>query len=173
MLGLVLSLVVSAAPAMPSAAVTCPDWPASCDGAAVGLGAGAPGSDGTNKDDSGPRDYATPAEIDCPTPGDGPIASGECDEAPLDLWYRVSRSPDSEQPNGAIAPPAHRARAGRGVSCGTRPADPGHLAPPDVQPVALFALPGLAPAIDRNHFLAGAQPLPLRTLTPPDRPPRA
>ncbi|HEY5089617.1 MAG TPA: hypothetical protein VIK30_06590 [Polyangia bacterium] len=172
MLGLVLSLVVSAAPAMPSASVTCPDWPASCDGAAVEIATGAQGNDDAS-DDTGPRDYATPAEIDCPTPGDGPIASGECDEAPLDLWYRVSRSPDSEQPNGAIAPPAHRARAGRGVSCGSGPADPAHLAPPDVQPVALFALPGLVPASVRGRFLAGTQPLPLRTLTPPDRPPRA
>jgi hypothetical protein len=172
MLGLVLSLVVSAAPAMPSAAVTCPDWPASCDGAAVAIASGAQGNADAG-DDAGPRDYATPAEIDCPTPGDGPIASGECDEAPLDLWYRVSRSPDSEQPNGAIAPPAHRARAGHGDSCGSGPADPGHLAPPDVQPVALFALPGLVPASVRGRFLVGAQPLPLRTPTPPDRPPRA
>jgi hypothetical protein len=170
MLGLVLSLVVSVASAMPSAGVTCPDEPETCDGSSVAVGA-SPGA-GTDLDD-GPRDYATPAEVDCPMPGDGPIASSECDNVPLDLWYRVSRSPDSERPNGALVPTPRRARAGHGSSCGGSPADPGRLAAPDVQALAIFALPGLLPGGARGHRLAGPLAPPSRTLTPPDRPPRA
>jgi hypothetical protein len=169
MLGLVFSLVVSAAPAMPSAAVTCPGWPATCDGASVAATAST-GAGG--QDDDAPRDYATPAEVDCPTPSDAPIASGECESAPLDLWYRMSRPTDSEQPNGSLAPGPRRARAGRGSSCGGGPVDPGHLTMPDVQPLALFALHDLVPQSARNGLLWDTQSLPLRTLAPPDRPPR-
>jgi hypothetical protein len=169
MLGFVLSLVVSAASAMPSAEVTCPDEPETCDGAAIA--AAMPARKET--DDDGPRDYATPVEVDCPAPGDGPIASGECDAAPLDLWYRVSRLPDNERPNGSLAPSPRRARTGRGSSCGGGPLDPGHLTAPDVQPVALFALPGSAPAGARSLVFRDTQALPLRALAPPDRPPRA
>jgi hypothetical protein len=170
MLGLVLTLMVSAASAMPSAGVSCPDEPETCDGAAVAVAL--PSGQGTDLDD-GPRDYATPAEVDCPAPGDGPIASGECESAPLDLWYRVSRSPDSERPAGSLAPVSRRARATRAGSCGTRPADPGHLSAPDVHPLALFALHDFLAAGTRGLFLRDTQALPLRTLTPPDRPPRS
>jgi hypothetical protein len=166
MLGLVLSLVVSAAPAMPSAAVTCPGWPATCDGASIAS------TDTGDGDDSGPRDYATPAEVDCPTPSDAPIASGECESPPLDLWYRVSRLPDSERPNGSLAPSPRRARAGHGSSCGGGPTDPGHLTMSDLQPLALFALHDLRPQSVRSGYLRDTQALPLRTLAPPDRPPR-
>jgi hypothetical protein len=168
MLGLVLSLVVSAASAMPSAGVTCPDEPETCDGASVALAVSP--SDATD-DGSGPRDYATPVEIDCPAPGNGPIATSECDGAPLDLWYRVSRSPDSETPNGSLAP-ARRARANHGSSCGSRPADPAQLTAPDVQPLALFAHHEAVATASRSPFRQDGLTLPSRTLTPPDRPPR-
>jgi hypothetical protein len=168
MLGILLSLVVSAPSAMPSAGVTCPDEPETCDGALVAIAALAR----EETDDDGPSDYATPAEIDCPAPGDGPIASPECDDMPLDLWYRVSRSPESEQPNGALAPAPRRTRPTRASSCGGGPADPGHLAAPDVQPIALFALPALLPEGARGHLPGGPQMLPSRALAPPDRPPR-
>jgi hypothetical protein len=169
MLGLVLSLMVSAASAMPSAGVTCPDEPETCDGAAVALAA-SPSKDADA--DNGPRDYATPAEIDCPAPGDGPIASSECDGAPVDLWYRVSRSPDSERPTGSLAP-ARRARASHASSCGGRPADPAQLTAPDVQPLALFARHDVVATGARSPFLRDTRARPSRTLTPPDRPPRA
>jgi hypothetical protein len=168
MLGLVLSLVVSAAPAMPSAGVTCPEGPATCDGAWVAVAAAA-----STPVSEGPRDYATPAEVDCPAPGDGPIAGGECENVPLDLWYRVSRLPDSERPNGALAPEPRHARTARGSSCNSVPADPARVAAPDVQPLALFALPHVAPALERALPPQRARALPARGLAPPDRPPRA
>jgi hypothetical protein len=175
MFGLVLSLAVSALPAMPSASVTCPGWPASCD-AAWAIAADAPGdaADATDSDD-GPREYATPAEIDCPTPPEAPaqlpVASGECSEPPLNLWYRVSRFPDSEQPPGSLAPAPRRAHGGRAVSSSGAD-DVGHLSGPDLHPLALFALPGLIPASARNFANISTRAAPARVLTPPDRPPR-
>src|ERR1700689_1534544 len=98
---LVMPSVPSGAPVMPSASVTCPGWPASCDGAWGVMPADAPAAAAT---DDATHDYATPAEIDCPTPPEPapvlPIAIGECSEPPLNLWYRVSRFPESEAPTG-------------------------------------------------------------------------
>jgi hypothetical protein len=170
MFGLVLALAVTAPPAMPSASVTCPGWPASCDGAWANLADDAP-ADAQDDDDS-PREYATPVEVDCPTPSEAP-ATSECDEPPLlNLWYRVSRSPDSELPSGSLAPAPRRARTGRGLSAGGPP-DPGHLSAPDVQPAALCALPGLAPADARDRAAMTARTIIARAIAPPDRPPRA
>ena len=178
MLGLVFTLALSVAPAMPSASVTCPGWPASCDGAwdavAVDDSADAPAEAAT---DDGPRDYATPAEIDCPTPPEAPalppVASGECSEPPLNLWYRVSRYPDSERPPESLVPAApRRARSNRGISSGGAQ-DVGHWSAPDVQPLALFALPGFVATGARTHSDVSSRTIPARALAPPDRPPRA
>ena len=184
MLGLVFTLALaltpampSAASAMPSASVTCPGWPASCDGAwgamAVDASAATPADDDGN---DGPRDYATPAEIDCPAPPEAPaqpfVASGECSEPPLNLWYRVSRFPDSELPTGSLVPAPRRAQSNRGVSSGGAP-DVAHWSAPDLQPLALFALPGLVPTGARNHSDVSSRTIPARALAPPDRPPRA
>jgi hypothetical protein len=181
MFGLVLTLAASvvptapsARPAMPSASVTCPGWPASCDGAwAIADDAATAATD--NPTDDGPRDYATPAEIDCPTPPEAPaqlpIASGECSEPPLNLWYRVSRFPDSERPAGSLAPAPRGAHGGRAVTSGG-PDDVGHLSAPHLQPLALFALPGLIPASVRNFGDVSTREIPARALAPPDRPPR-
>ena len=181
MLGLVFTLAVtvmpampSAMPTMPSASVTCPGWPASCDGAwgaaVVDDSADAPAQAAIN---DGPRDYATPAEIDCPTAPDAPaVATGECSEPPLNLWYRVSRFPDSEQPTGSLVAAPRRAHSNRGITSGGAP-DVGHWSAPDVQPVALFALPGLVSAGARNHLDTSSRTIPARVLAPPDRPPRA
>ena len=172
MLGLVFTLAVSVAPAMPSASITCPGWPASCDGAWVAIAL----DDSTQPSaNDGPRDYATPAEVDCPSPPEAPaqpsVATGECSEPPLNLWYRVSRFPDSEQPSGSLVP-ARGARTNRAVtSRGAR--DVGHWSAPDVQPLALFALPGLAPSDRRDHSDVSSRTVPARALAPPDRPPRA
>jgi hypothetical protein len=176
MLGLLvttLALAASAPPAMPSASVTCPGWPASCDGAWANLADDAPAD--VQDDDNGPREYATPVEVDCPTPPDAPAATAtsECDEQPtLNLWYRVSRSPDSELPAGSLAPAPRRARTGRSLSAGGAP-DPGHLSAPDVQLAALTALPGLVPADARDRADVTTQTIIARAIAPPDRPPRA
>ena len=172
MLGLLLTLALAntAPAAMPSASVTCPGWPASCDGAWANLADGAPAD--AQEDDAGPREYATPVEVDCPTPPET-AASGECSEPPVDFWgYRVSRSPDSELPPGSLAPAPRRARTSRSLSAGGAP-DPGHLSAPDVQPAALCALPGLAPADARDRAALTTGTIIARTIAPPDRPPRA
>ncbi|HVV48177.1 MAG TPA: hypothetical protein VHO06_00825 [Polyangia bacterium] len=170
-LGLVLALAASAPPAMPSAAVTCPGWPASCDGAWGAMADDAPA--GSN--DDGPREYATPAEIDCPTPSEAPPAAvGECSEPPLlNLWYRVSRSPDSEMPAGSLAPAPRRTRGAHLVSAGGTHDVGGHLSPPQLQPLALVALPGLAPGDGRDFSTVSTRAIPARAIAPPDRPPRA
>jgi hypothetical protein len=177
MLGLVLSLVVSTASAMPSAAVTCPGWPATCDGAAVPPVAPSEAGDehSDDRDADGHPEYATPAEIDCPAPlaANGPIASGECDGAPLDLWYRVSRLPESERPAGSLMPTSRRSRAAHGSASGGGPADPGQLSAPDVKPAALFALHDFVATVGRGLFVRSTDALPARVVAPPDRPPRA
>src|SRR5580765_5324731 len=136
MLAFLASLVLSALPATPSASVTCVDGPASWDGASVPAALAVA--------DDGPRDYATPAEVDCPTPPPGLAAAPECDVTPPpDLWYRVSQFPESER-TGSTLTVGHRARGGRAASsCGAPPSDSGHLAPPHAQPLALTALPVL------------------------------
>jgi hypothetical protein len=175
--GLAFTLALSVMPAtpsaMPSASVTCPGWPASCDAAWGAMAADAPSGDAA---DDGPRDYATPAEIDCPAPPEAPaqpsVATGECSEPPLNLWYRVSRFPDSELPTGSLVPAPRRARSNRGVSSNGA-SDVGHWSAPDLQPLALFALPGLVPTGVRNHSDISSRTIPARALAPPDRPPRA
>jgi hypothetical protein len=184
LLGLVFTLAVtvipampSVVPAMPSASVTCPGWPASCDGAwgavVVDDSADAPAQASTN---DGPRDYATPAEIDCPTPPEAPalpsVATGECSEPPVNLWYRISRFPDSERPPESLVPAPRRARSNRGISSNGAQ-DVGHWSAPDVQPLALFALPGFVATGAHNHLDVSSRTIPARALAPPDRPPRA
>ena len=179
MLGLVFTLALAVAPAMPSvvpampsASVTCPEWPASCDGAAVAVDDSADAAAQAATDD-GPRDYATPAEIDCPTTPDAPaVATGECSEPPLNLWYRVSRFPDSEQPTGSLVAAPRRAHGNRGITSGGAQ-DVGRWSAPDVQPLALFALPGIVSTGARNHSDISSRTIPARVLAPPDRPPRA
>ncbi|HXT95648.1 MAG TPA: hypothetical protein VN853_05065, partial [Polyangia bacterium] len=100
-------------------------------------------------------------------------ASGECSEPPLVFFYRyfVSRSPESEAPTGTLAPAPRRARASHGVSArGIQ--DVGHLSAPDLQPLALVALPALLPGSGRNLREASTRVIPARALAPPDRPPR-
>ena len=171
MLGLLVSFVVSALPAMPSASVTCPGWPASCDGAWAMVPTDPP-------DDDGPRDYATPAEVDCPTPPDPPgpnsnAMASECSDTPVNVfWFRVSRTADSERPSGGLAPAPRRARTDHALA-GSGPQDAAHLSAPDLRPIALCALPGIVPTVARHFFDSGLQALPARSLAPPDRPPRA
>ena len=175
MLGLLFALAVTAPPAMPSASVTCPGWPASCDGAWApdDVAAGTPTGGAANED--GPPEYATPVEIDCPTPPeaapDDSSASGECSEPPLNLWYRVSRFPESELPAGRLAPAASRRARGRTAVTAGLP-DVGQISKLTVQPIALQALPALFPTAARRQDEGRTQILPARALAPPDRPPR-
>ena len=88
MLGLVFTLVLSVVPAMPSASVTCPGWPASCDGA-WGATAVDDSADAQAATDDGPRDYATPAEVDCPTTPDAPAVAPDILIVPLAAFDRA------------------------------------------------------------------------------------
>ena len=157
--------------AAPSASVTCADGPASCDGAWPAPVAFA--ADAANDDDDGPREYATPAEVDCPEPPQAApvLASGECSETPAAFWYRVSRYAESELPTGRLAPSTRRAHNAGAVAGGLP--DVGHFTKLTTQPMALVALPALFPAASRRFDHTWAQGLPTRALAPPDRPPRA
>jgi hypothetical protein len=166
MVGVILALVLSHS-TMPSASVTCPDEPASCDSAIVGaalLAAQVPAA----------RDFATPAEIDCEDPAlDMDVAKDAlataCDEVSLDFWYRVSRLPDGE--SGSLVPLRHQRGSRVTSSCGV-PADRGQISVPQTQPLALFAVPTLLPIEAEADWSAEALFLPARALAPPDRPPR-
>jgi len=167
MVGVILALVISQS-AVPSASVTCPDEPASCDSAAVGAALLAAQAEG-------PRDYATPAEIDCEDPTvDVGLAkealATACDEVSLDFWYRVSRLPDGE--SGSLVPLRHQ-RGSRVTSSAGAPPERAQLSVPQTQPLALFAaVPTLLPIEAQTDWSAEALLLPARALAPPDRPPR-
>jgi hypothetical protein len=103
----------------------------------------------------------------------GQMFSDACEQEAPDLWYRVSRIPDGGPP-GTVAP-ARRSHSGPTVSsssCGAPQREPGHVSPPDAQPLALTALPGLSPDGGRSDLLQDAQAPPARSPSPPDRPPR-
>jgi hypothetical protein len=164
MVGVILALVLSQS-AVPSASVTCPDEPASCDSAAVG-------ADLLAAQAQGPRDYATPAEIDCEDPDAGlakEALATACDEVSLDFWYRVSRLPDGE--SGSLVPLRHQ-RGSRVISSAGVPPERAQLSVPQMQPLALFAVPTLLPIEAQADRSAEALFLPARALAPPDRPPR-
>jgi hypothetical protein len=161
MVGVLLALVLSQ-PAMPSASVTCPDGPASCDVAWI-VAADAPEAP------AAPRDYATPAEVDCEGPAEVAALASECDEVSLDFWYRVSRLPESE--TGSLVPTRHG--RGRMHSAFGAPPERGQLsAPQQQQPLALFAVPGLMLVETPADLRAETRRLPARVVAPPDRPPR-
>jgi hypothetical protein len=117
-----------------------------------------------------PPEYATPAEVDCPTPA-GEAPSSECDSAtPLYRWYGFSRVSDGDATNPSLSAAPRRARPA--ATFAGAPADPAHLVVRAAQPVALFALPALHVAAARADFSNGSHLLPARALAPPDRPPR-
>ena len=167
MLSLLVTLLASAPlPAAPSASITCADGPASCDSAWVVMGAPA-----ADRDE--PRDYATPAEVECPTPA-GDADLGECaDEGPFDLWYRMSRFAQPD-PGGVGSAPARRSAAAKitGSSYGA-PHDVSPRTGPDAPQLALFALPALPPTGGTPDFSPDARGPTARPIAPPERPPRA
>jgi hypothetical protein len=171
MIGLLLSLFVSLT-APPSASVTCPEWPASCDAAAVGMAADADSGESVVAD--APR-YATPAVIDCRTtvvPAVLATLVGECDGMPRDASYRVSRYPESEQSGGTLTPATPRERR-HVTSCDGVPADGGDLTVSPAQPAALYASPPFVLAAGRAAPPGLSLTLPFRTRDRLDRPPRA
>lgn len=171
MLALAFTFAATALAAAPSASVTCADGPASCDSAWAAPVAFVAQHDAGDL----PTEYATPAEVDCPEPPQPPavLASGECSEAPAgNLWYRVSRYPESESPAGRLAPGSSRRAHGAKTVSGGLP-DAGQISKLTIQPIALTALPALFPAVSRRLEDPRAQALPARALAPPDRPPRA
>src|SRR5882724_7556208 len=167
MLGLVMSLVAAAAPALPAAdvAAACAEGPASCDLAPVELA---------------PRleelPYATPAVIDCRSPVVPLVLStlvGECTGTPHDASYRASRYPESED-SQSVAPANGERRAGM-LACDACDGLP-QKAPPlplsDAQPLAVFATPAVVHAPARARAPHDTFELPSRFGDPPDRPPR-
>jgi hypothetical protein len=176
MLTLLASLALAFLPPTPSpagASVTCADAPATCEPAL--FAAVVPTTTLAEDADEAPADapeYATPAEVDCPTPP-GEIASSECDSpTPLYRWYGFSRVTDGDANNPSLSAAPRRARPTAAFS--GAPSQPAHVVVrAAAQPVALFALPGLAIAASRDDFPTDSHLLPARALAPPDRPPRA
>jgi hypothetical protein len=160
MLGLVITLVAATSPALPAAAA-CGEGPESCDLAPLAA-----------VERSEPREYATPAVIDCRSPA-VPSAIfleivGEC-IGPHDASYRVSRDPEGE--NSPSLSPASRDR--RGVaSCDGLPQRAPALPLSDAQPAALFAAPVVVHVAVAVREPPADWKLPSRFGDPPERPPR-
>jgi hypothetical protein len=163
MLGLVMSLVAAAAPALPAADVAaCAEGPASCDLAPVEL---APRVE--------ERTYATPAVIDCRSPVVPLVLStlvGECTGTPRDASYRASRYPESED-SQSVTPANGERRAGL-LACDGLPQKVPALPLSHAQPLAVFATPAVVHAPPRARPPNDTFQLPSRFGDPPDRPPR-
>jgi hypothetical protein len=158
MLGLVMSLVAVATPALPAAADACAEGPSSCDLAPL----------------AGPQheEYATPAVIDCRSPVVPLVLSaivGECD-GPHDASYRASRYPESED-SGSLSP-ATRERRGGVASCDGLPQKAPALPLSDWQPLAVYAQPLVVRVSTPLREPRPAFIPPSRLGDPPDRPPR-
>jgi hypothetical protein len=136
-----------------------------------------------------PAVYATPAEVDCQALGISAAAGasavgvsrsnlelvdGACSPPVLDFHYRVSRVAESERPNGALRPQRAR-RAGRTESAYTGlPIEHGSpISLLSLQPIAMYALPGLCPPAHQLVTFQSILAAPSRSLEPLDRPPRA
>jgi hypothetical protein len=171
MIGVLASLVVSVLPAMPPPGVTCAEGPASCDAAwpPCALVAAAPADD----DADGPRDYATPVEVTCPTPAPTATAPACDDDAPVELWRAISRVPGSDRPGTTLGAPRRASHTARVASaCGVPAPDGGHFVPTSADPLALPALPSFVLATARSAERPASVTPPARSLAPPDRPPR-
>lgn len=124
--------------------------------------------------------YATPAEVDCRAlvearatrQVEGPLLSGDCESAPLDLRYRMSRFADSERSTGALRSERSR-RTVRSPSTATGlPPNHGGLLTAAMQPMALYASQDFIPPAAGQTTGLSTTPLDTRSLDPPDRPPR-
>jgi hypothetical protein len=171
MLGLVMSLVVAVPAAFPSSSspvFTCDSnlGPASCEGTPRPT-ADAPDADGAQ--------YATEAVIDCPTPPAADGWAGECDGTPRDASYRASRDPDSERLPGSLRPARRdHGPAGMRAACAGVPFEgrDGLRSPTPLQPLALFAVPGLYSFASSRFSFDSPAALTTRGIRPLERPPR-
>lgn len=123
--------------------------------------------------------FATPAEVDCPavtapSPATVQVRVEDCSPPSIDFRYRVSRSPESERPPGALRPQRARRNVRLIAACTGLPMQRGSsLAPSTAQPIAMYAVPGLRPPVARNATFEWSPDGPARTLEPLDRPPRS
>jgi hypothetical protein len=165
MLGLVISILTAAAPALPGAGVTCAEGADACELAPLVM---AP------REEREEWTYATPAVIDCSSPVVPLVLSalvGECDGTPHDASYWVSRDPESESSTAALAP-ASREHRGVVTSCDGLPQRIPGLALSEAQPIAVFATPVVVHVAVDVRVFDDAFRLPSRFGDPPDRPPR-
>jgi hypothetical protein len=174
MLGLVISLITvasAATPALPAAnaevadnvyaADTCAQGAVSCELAPVVV--------------QEPREYATPAVIDCRSATVPPVLStliGECTGMPpRDTSYRASRYPESED-SQSVSAASHERREGV-AACDGLPQKAPALPLSDAQPLALVSKPVIVIHVATGATAPGdAFQLPARFRDPPDRPPR-
>ena len=132
------------------------------------------------------REYATPVEVDCPAAADARRAprvasafglepvGGDCSPPSLDFHYRVSRSPESERPSGALRPQRNRRNAHPTAACTGLPPERGTpISTGTIQPIAVYAVLALLPPSARSLRFEGRFRAPVRALEPLDRPPRA
>ena len=135
-----------------------------------------------------PAEYATPAEVDCPAPGtpvtarsrvaasafDLPASFEGCSLPVLDFHYRISRSPESERPTGALRPQrARRPTHAESVCTGLPPERGTPLSTSTLPPVAVYTLLALTPPDVRTQVMGPRARTSFRVLEPLDRPPRA
>ncbi len=122
-----------------------------------------------------PASSADAATCPDPTPATSEVAFGECEAAPLDLWYRMSRFAESEPGSigaGSVGS-TRRLQANRSITSCDAPQVPAQISAPNLPPVALVALPTLLPLSSPMHFDGDARDLLARAIAPPERPPRA
>ncbi|HVR62599.1 MAG TPA: hypothetical protein VMU50_11900 [Polyangia bacterium] len=180
-LGFALSLLATAATsAAPAHAAA-----ATCDGAVASAEADIEGDEPPQAATSrlppalARADYATPAVIDCRLPVVSrplPALVGECAGVTVpDASYRTSRWPESEMPAGAFAPlrPDARAKVRLTIVAGVPSQPTTALAPPSLQPLALFAVPDV-PRPSMSPVFATDEAAPRSALGRRlERPPRA
>jgi hypothetical protein len=170
MLGLVISLITVASAATPAnayvaanvyAADTCAQGAVSCELAPVVV--------------QEPREYATPAVIDCRSATVPLVLStlvGECTGMPpRDTSYRASRYPESED-SQSVSAASHERREGV-AACDGLPQKAPALPLSDAQPLALVSKPVIVIQVGTGAAApCAAFQLPARFRDPPDRPPR-
>jgi len=96
-----------------------------------------------------------------------------CSLPVLDFYYRISRSPESERPTGALRPQRARRTTHAEAACTGLPPEHGTpLSTSTLQPVAVYALLALTPPTARAQAIVPWAQTSFRVLEPLDRPPR-